>query len=136
MIIKVEIPDSYTDAALAEYEWLLEWYSESGTPAYYLFTDWENKDQVKTTPINTDCSDIRSLINSEDRNVLLIAEDVAKENIDGFRSLQRSKNVARLSIDGSRERVAIKDSSITYIQSKQRYVIELNVQRKQSDLII
>lgn len=136
MIVKVEIPESYTDSSLIEYEWLLEWYSGYGTPAYYLFTDWESKEKVNTTVINKTSDSIKTLINSEDRTVVLIAEDIPKENIPGFRSLQKAKNIARLNTDGTRERVAILNSTLTHVQSKQRYVFEITLQRRQSDLII
>lgn len=136
VIVKVVIPDSYTDYSMREYEWLLEWFSKEGTPAYYLFTDWTNRDRTSTQPINITNDSIQTLIKNEDREVLLVAEDIPKENIEAFRSLAVAKNIARLFTDGSRERVAIKNPMLSYVQSKQRYKFEFTIQRRQSDLII
>jgi len=135
-IIKVIAPPSYLDSNLEEYEWLLEWYNRYGTPTYYLFKDWNAEDIVETNPINVDTDDIKSLITSQERNVSLIAEDIKRADLIAFKHLQVAKNVSRISLDGARERIAIKSSSITYINSKQRYSIELMVQRRQEPLII
>lgn len=135
-IIKVIIPNSYTNSVYEEYEWLLEWYNKEGTPTYYMFFDWEAEDITETTPINISTDDIQSLINAQERNVTIVAEDVKREDLAAFQSLQVAKNVARIYKNGSRERVAIKSSSISYVNSKQRYRIELKIQRRQVDLIV
>lgn len=135
-LIQVIIPDSAIDSTKFEYEWLLEWYNTNGTPTYYMFTDWSNADLTQATPINLATDDIRSLINSQERNVTIVAEDIQRLDLPAFQSLAVSKNVARIMNDGERERVAIKSSDITWINSKQRFRIELKIQRRQPDLVI
>lgn len=135
-IIKVIIPNSYINPIYEEYEWLLEWYNKEGTPTYYMFFDWQAEDTVENTPINISTDDIQSLINAQERNIVLVAEDIKRTDLGAFQSLQVSKNCARIGKDGSRERVAIKSSSIRWVNSKQRYTIELQVQRRQEDLIV
>lgn len=135
-IIKVVVPNSYINSIYEEYEWLLEWYNKEGTPTYYMFFDWEAEDITETTPINVASDEIQSLINAQERNITIVAEDVKREDLAAFQSLQVAKNVARIYKDGTRERVAIKSSSISYVNSKQRYRIELKIQRRQVDLIV
>lgn len=135
-IIQVVIPNSYTDSIYEEYEWLLEWYNKEGTPTYYMFFDWEAEDIVENTPINVASDDIKSLINAQERNIKIVAEDIKKSDLQAFKSLQVSKNCARIYKDGTRERVSIKSSSISVVNSSQRYRIELQVQRRQEALIV
>lgn len=136
IIGKVVRPKSVTNPAFAEYEWLLEWYSTQGTPAQYMFTDWNTSERVDTNPINLETTEIKSIISNKQILVTLVAEDVKREDLPAFQSLGVSKNVARVSPDGTRERVAIRDSAIEWINSKQRFQIQITVQRKQPALII
>jgi hypothetical protein len=135
-IIKVEVPRSATNAAYAEYEYLLQWYSDQGTPVYYLFNDWTEKDSTKTAPINVKTDDIRSLIATNTIAIKLVAEDIARSDLNAFRSLKKSKNVARIMLDGTKERLAVLSGSITQRNSDQFYDIELQVQRREPDLIV
>jgi hypothetical protein len=135
-IIKVEIPKSYADSRYEDYEWYLEWYNKFGTPCYYMFYDWTCEELVETTHINVKSDEIKTLINSQERNISVVAEDVRKCDVPAFKSLTTAKNVARLFKDGTRERLAINSSAITCVNSKQRYNIELTLQRRQEPLII
>ena len=136
-IYEVITPDSEDDITFEKYEFMLTWFSRKGTPVSWLFCDWENINKTKTNPINIDNEDeIKSLIDSESRIVTLTAEDITREQLDSFLELKVNKTVNRIYRDDSvlyepdgNEKLAILDSSYKYIQSEQRFKIEIEVER-------
>jgi hypothetical protein len=139
---EIVYPDSNDDINLEIYEWFLVWYSREGVPAYWLFCDWEVRNEVETNPINlTDEERISSLINRENRIVTLTAEDLKRDEMLAFTDAQISKNMWRAfrkdSVNfeaGGVEKIAVLSSDIVYVQSKQRFNVTLQVQRYQKAL--
>jgi len=140
-IVKVIYPESGDDINKEAYEWLLQWYSRTGTVCNYMFYDWTTQESVEAIPINISTDDISSIISSQERIISLVAEDVRKEDLQAFRDLLISRNCARVfradSViyeAGGHENVAILSGAITYVNSKQRYRIDIKVQQRQQEL--
>jgi hypothetical protein len=137
ILTEIVYPDSHTDIDLEVYEWFLVWYSREGVPAYWLFCDWEVRNEVRTNPINIkDTERITSLINSETRIITLTAEDIKRDELEAFKALQVSKNVWRAYRKdstnfeaGGQEKLAILDNPIIHKQSEQRFNVTIRVQR-------
>jgi hypothetical protein len=135
---EVITPDSYTDSVFEEYEFMLGWFNEFGVPSQWLFYDWENIYRVRTNPVNeTDPDKIQSLPETEDNILNLTAEDIDRSEISIFKSLLKSKIVYRIFTKSSEmgyERLAMVDNSIEWLQSKQRFKIEVSLKKTSGKL--
>ena len=142
IIYRIETPDSETNIAFEEYEYMLGWYNREGAPVQWLFTDWENRQRVKTTPTNIKSVDnIQSLINSEGLIKKFTVDDITRDQKELFETLIVAKTVYRIfrtdSIlyeAGGFEKVAILSGEIRSDQSKQRFTLGLQIQLTESAL--
>lgn len=133
---KIETPDSETSIAYEEYEFMLGWYNREGSPLQWLFLDWENRQRVRSTPINLKSVDnITTMVSSESLVRNLTAEDITRDQRGLFESLLVAKTVYRIfrtdSIlyeAGSFQKIAILSGEIRFIQSKQRFIIDIQIQ--------
>lgn len=134
----IEEPDSYNDSAFEEYEFMLSWYNGQGSPVQWLFHDWENTSRIRTNPVNiSDQDKIQSIPESERNIITLVAEDIDRSDLQMFRSLFKAKTVYRVFTSSSGkgyDRLAMVDNSIEWVQSKQRYRIEVSLLEKSGKL--
>jgi hypothetical protein len=133
----VTTPDSDTNIAFEEYEYMLCWYNRAGSPVQWLFEDWDNKQRVRTSQTNIkDADKITNIVSSEIDTVTLTAEDITRDQRQLFNSIFVAKTIYRVyRIDsilyeaGGFEKVAILDGGINWIQSKQRFQIDLVIRK-------
>jgi len=135
-IYKIETPDSETNIAFEEYEYMLGWYNREGAPGQWLFEDWENRQRIRSSVTNVEDSDkIKTMVSSESLIKTLTAEDISRDERELFESLLVSPTVYRIFRNdslmfeaGGFQKVAILSGEIRWIQSKQRFVVELKIQ--------
>lgn len=135
-IYKIQSPDSESNIAFEEYEFMLGWYNREGSPVQWLFEDWENRQRVRSTPNNLkDSLRIGSLVSNEDLTKTFTAEDLTRDQKNLFESLLVAETVYRifrtdseLYEAGGFQKVAILSGEIRFIQSKQRFTLTIQIQ--------
>ena len=138
-IYKIITPDSDSNIIYEEYEYMLGWYNRQGVPVQWLFTDWENMQGVRATPINVkDSSRLESIIGEEDKRLKFIAEDLTRGERELFESLLAAKTVYRIFRNdsviyeaGGYERLGNLGGRIQWIQSKQRFRVQFELQQSE-----
>lgn len=136
-IVELIRPDSDTLIDYELYEYLLMWKDKSGVFVQWLFTDWQLKKSTEREPINiSDPDKIQSLINDSTTVIQLVAEDIKRDEREMFEALFDSKKCFRLYRNdsenytaGGYERLAILSNSMEWINSKQRFVVNVTVQK-------
>jgi hypothetical protein len=134
--VTVVTPQSDSNIIFEDYEFLLTWYNREGGQVQWMFNDWENAQRPSGNPVNIEDADrIRTLTEREQRSVKLIAEDITREEGILFESLLIAKTIYRVfRIDsqlyepGGFQRYAILNGRRRWIQSKQRFRVELELQ--------
>lgn len=128
-IIKLETPASESDPNYEEFEFMLAWYSRTGSYMNYLFTDWRLTQNVRATALNIQTeSKLQNIISSEERTVRLTAEDLTLNDLNIIRSITVAKKIIRVYKDGSKERIGLSGNSKTSRQTDGRYNFEFNVE--------
>lgn len=123
-------PKSLTDPAYADVEYLIRWIGADGADYQYLFYDAEFMESVKTDIINnTESTNIEALLADEDRNIVLMASDLSKNDLTIFAQMFRNKYVTRIKLDGTIERYGVDSNSFKYKLSGLRYNIEFSVKQ-------
>jgi len=136
-IYRIVTPDSQSNIIYEEYEYMLGWYNRQGVPVQWLFTDWENMQAVRATPINIkDSSRLESIIDEEDRRLKFVAEDLTRGERELFESLLVAKTIYRIyRVDsaiytpGGYEKLGNLGGRIQWGQSKQRFKVEFELQQ-------
>jgi hypothetical protein len=132
---KIITPPSESDSNLESYEYFLAWYARTGELLQRLFLDRNIAVQVKTQPVNLrDSANIGNLVVDEKEEIVLVAEDLTKNDLETMRSILVSKNVFRVFKDGTSEKVAVNSKNIAYKNSAQRFNFEFSIVRRQNNL--
>lgn len=131
-------PESSTRKAIEEYEYLLTWYNSEGAQVSWMFYDWENRLAVSTVTINENSNDrVSSLVSSAKRRVKFTAEDVTRGELALLESMLTAKTIFRiyrtdseLFEPGTYEKLAVISSGSEWINSKQRFKFDIELQCK------
>jgi len=127
-IIKLETPKSASDSNYEEFEYMLAWYGRDGSYYNYLFTDWEESQDVNGIALNlTDRENIRNIIQSEEREVRLTVEDLTLNDLKVISSVFVAKRIIRVFKDGTFEYVGIVNNSQEYRQTDGRYNLTFDI---------
>jgi len=127
-IIKVETPTSESDSNYEEFEFMLGWYSRTGSYMNYLFTDWEESQDVSASPVNLQTeSKLQNIISSEERPIKLVAEDLTLNDLKVLSSILVAKKIIRVFKDGTTERVGIVGNPNRWRQTNGRYNLTFNI---------
>lgn len=126
---KLETPTSATDSAYEEFEFLLAWYGRDGSYlGSYLFTDWEESQEVRSNVINLQTeAKLQNIINSEQRPVQLVAEDLTLNDSKVLSSIYVAKKIIRAFKDGTTERIGLDGNGRTWRQTNGRYNLMIDV---------
>jgi len=135
-ILEIIRPQSESNIVYEEYEWLLAWFSREGSLVYWMFKDWRQSTQSDVDVQNvTDKDLISNTINSEERVVELVAEDITRDQLQAFQDLKTSKNVYRIHrddsvlYDDSYEKLALLNNAFEIRNRNQRFTVSLQIQR-------
>jgi len=135
-IIEIIRPDSESNIIYEEYEWLLAWFSRSGSEVYWMFKDWvQGTDSDVDAQNVTDKDEISNTINSEDRIVELVAEDITRDQLKAFQDLKTTKNIYRIHRDDSvlyedsYEKLAVINNGFNIRNKNQRFTVTVRIQR-------
>jgi hypothetical protein len=124
---KIIIPESESDAAYSEFEYLLGWYDFQGNWQQKLFTDWENSHDFDNEIVNKRVN-IGAINKDESKAVRLTVEDAALVDLKVYLSMFRSEHVWRLFKDGTYEEVAPDSNSMAYNQRGIRFQFSFDLQ--------
>ncbi len=127
-IFKLETPVSESDSNYEEFEFMLGWYGRDGSFYSYLFTDWEESQDVDARVLNiSDPDKLSSIILAEERAVRLVAEDLTLNDLKIISSIFIAKNIIRIFKDETTERIGIAGNSQTFKQTDGRYNLTFDV---------
>lgn len=125
---KLVRPKSETDSAYESYEFLLKWYDRKGGLHNRLFTDREARIKVKSSQINAEDSEtMENIIRSEDRTIILIAENYSKNDMAALLSIFTARIIERIYKDNTKERIGLVDNSFKYREVGGKYNIQFNI---------
>jgi hypothetical protein len=121
-IYKLETPKSESDSTYDDFEYMLQWQGDNGEPLRYLFTDWENSENVNVNGLNRKDLDLfKSIPENANRSILLTAEDLTKNDLEIYKSILRATEIYRVFKDGTTERVGKASDSNEFRQTNGRY---------------
>jgi hypothetical protein len=130
LTVKLEIPQSESDSNYSEFEFMLAWYSRTGSYMNYLFTDWEERQNVSASPVNIETKEIlTSIIRNEERPVTVVAEDLTLNDLKVLSSIFVAKKIIRVFKDGTTERIAVSGNGQTWRQTDGRYDLKIDVEQ-------
>lgn len=128
-VFKLETPKSETDSNYEQFEYLLAWYGRDG--AYlgcYLFTDWEESQEVDNETLNIkDQNKVQNIINKEDRPIRLVAEDLSLNDSKILSSIYVAKKIIRVFKDGTFQRVGLDGNGRTWRQTDGKYNLRIDI---------
>lgn len=127
-IFKVIRPKSLTDAAYADFEYLIRWIGRDGSDYLYMFYDAEFENRVDTEVINREDSDyIQSLINRVGRSITLTTNDLSLNDLKIIGQILENKRVTRIKKDGTYEYYAPDGNRFNYRLLNGRYELEFDL---------
>lgn len=127
-IYEIARPKSLDDSAYEDYEYLIRWIGKDGADYQYMFYNAEFQTRISGSVANRlDADKIESLIESEENEVTLFANDLSKNDLTIIGSLLSCKYVTRLKKDGTAERYATDSNRFKYILIDKRYNIEFTL---------
>jgi hypothetical protein len=134
-IIEYKIPESATDTAANDYEFMLQWIGTDGGVYNWLFTDFEINQRVTGNIINEKNGNISKIFTGAKNSFTLTAEDITQQQFEVLRSMQRSNILRRVYTDGSFDNLAIISDRSSYIKSQRRYKLDIEVAAVESALL-
>lgn len=127
-IFKLETPVSESDSNYEEFEFMLAWYGRDGSFYNYLFTDWEESQDVNSAVLNIEDKDnLTNIIASETREVKVVAEDLTLNDLKILSSIFVAKNIIRVYKDGTFDKIGVRNNSNVYRQTDNRYNLVIDV---------
>lgn len=128
-------PTSETDANYEAYEFVLGWYGRNGNYYTYMFTDWEGNDAPRVSNLNiTNKTKLSNIINEEEREIEVTAEDLSLNDMHILSSIFVSKKIVRVYKDGTTERLGLGSNSKRWRQTDGRYNLRINLIRHELPL--
>lgn len=119
-------PKSNDNSDYAEYEYLIRWKGRDGSDLIYMFYDAEIENEIRTSIINQDSEDnLQSINDKENRSIILVAEDLSKNDMLTISQMFSNKYVTRLKKDGTTERYAPDRNRFKYKIKDGRYNLEI-----------
>jgi hypothetical protein len=128
-------PDSVTDSEAEAYEYFLVWLGVDGGCYCWMFEDYTLKKSITGQVINTRSENISKLINSANRSIELIAEDLSENEFDIISDITRALVVRRYYTDGTYDNLAIETTSYTKNKSDFRYDFRITVSEVQDQIM-
>ena len=128
LICKIETPASVADSDLATYEYMLLWKDRKGLWSQWLFLDRDIQIKQKATSKNlNDADKIGSIIEDEQTEITLIADDLTRNQLDVLQSIAVSRDVYRVNLDGTNEKVAVIGNTKSFKNSNQKFSFEVPI---------
>ena len=125
-------PDSETDSAAEEYEYMLLFVDTRGCFFMWLFTDWIEKQRVAVNNSNKANIQINSFISDIDNTVDLKAENLNADEYQQLKSVLQSNNVFRLYKDGTKEKVGIISSNTSFRKTDKQLEINITIEKNKT----
>jgi hypothetical protein len=125
-IFEIVRPKSIDDPAYADFEYLIRWIGRDGAEYLYMFYDADISQRVNSEVVNR-FGDIAALIDSENREITLTANDLTKNDLTVIAKMFSNTYVTRLLQDGTTERYAPKANSFSYRLMGLTYDIEFTL---------
>lgn len=135
LIFKYIVPESETDSNAESWEYFLVWISPSGAVNHWIFTDFEEKQAISGTVINTKTENINKLFSEAKNTISLTAEDINSNEFDAISTILRAKEIRRYYKDNSFEKLAIVTNSKRKLNSGYRYNFDIEVRKLDSKLL-
>lgn len=130
-------PKSVDDSNYEEFEYLLAWYGRNGAYHQKMFTDHEQENDIDGQPLNLKDEDyIQSLIQSEERQIMLTAENLTYNDYIAMTSIMVATRIIRVYKTGgtlatdsgnSFERVTIVPGSWRIRKTDLRYNLSFSI---------
>ena len=121
-------PRSLNDSAFEEFEYLIRWVGRDGSDYLYMFLDAEFDTKIRNNTINEIDEDrIETLVDSENRSVMLKADNLSKSDLLIIGELLASKFVTRLLTDGTTERYVPDSNSYKYRLMNYKYSVSFSL---------
>ena len=125
---KLITPLSDADSNYEQFEFLIEWFGRDGSYNQWLFTDWENANNIDSEVYNHNDDDlIKSVIKNRKRGIDFVAEDLTLNEYITLQSIKEATRINRVYKDGTRERVSSIGGSDSYRQKDGRYNFSFSI---------
>lgn len=125
-IFELVRPKSLTDAAYANFEYLIRWMGRDGSEYLWMFYDAELSTELSSEVINSeDPARLQSLVAKVGQSITLTADDLSASDLVILGQILENRYVTRLLKSGSVERYAPDASGFKYRLMDGRYVLEL-----------
>lgn len=119
-------PKSLDDPAYENYEYLIRWIGRDGSEYLWMFYDAEISQRINSEIANR-LGDIAALIDSENRQISLTANDLTANDLLIIAEMFTNQYVTRLLKDGTIERYAPEANSFSYRLMGLTYEIEFTL---------
>lgn len=130
-IFEIVHPKSLIDANYADFEYLIRWIGRDGSEYQLMFYDAEIAHSITGEVINRQTTPTL-LVDSESRNITLVAEDLSLGDLSVVLEIFSNTNVTRLLTDGTVENYAPVPGSFRYRLMDLSY--EITIQLAMTDL--
>ena len=117
----IEYPKSQASSDYEQFEYLIRWIGRDGSDYTYMFYDAEMSIKINNTIINRDSDNIQSLIESNENEIMLTANDLSRNDLTIIAQILEQKYITRLLKDGTTERYAPDSNSFNYRLLDGRY---------------
>lgn len=128
-------PDSVDNPDAEAYEYFLVWLGVDGGCYCWMFEDNVLKKNIIGQVVNSRSENITKLINSANRVVDLVAEDLSETEFNVLSDITRALVVRRYYTDGSYDNLAISSTSSTKRKSNFRYNYKIQVTEVQDKIM-
>ena len=126
-IYKIEYPKSYNNSAYEPFEYLIRWIGRDGSDYLYMFYDAELSIRINSTIINREDTNIQSLIEANENEVVLTANDLSRNDLTIIGQILEQKYITRIYKDGTTKRYTPDNNSFTYDLLDGRYNLKFKI---------
>lgn len=124
----INTPLSESDSFYEDFEYMLLWVAPGGGYMQYLFTSWSIKDEIDSTTINSNTTNISRLIKTHKNFITVYAEDVELNDFVALKTILSAKEVRRLKKDGTTEKIVSIGKELAYINTAGQYNLQIDLQ--------